>query len=75
MPVSNYFYAPQTTVPKPFNLGLSKRVEERQQYRSDVDQRQRDDEERAKILSEERAEEESKQLKAYRRSLVHKVRA
>ena len=63
-----------TTVPKPFNLGLNKRVEERQQYRHGVAQRQRDSDARAKVFKDEEVERERRELKEYRKSLVFKVR-
>lgn len=69
------FLLPQipTTVPKPFNLSLNKRVEERQQYRHVVAQRQRDSDAREKVFKDEQEEKEKRELKEYRKSLVFKV--
>lgn len=61
------------TVPKPFNLGLSKRVEERQQYREEQDKRQKESDARDKVVKDEQEEMDKKELKDYRKSLVFKV--
>jgi hypothetical protein len=62
------------TVPKPFNLGLNKRVEDRQQYKEGLDKRQKEAEEREAVHKEEQAEADKRQLQEYRKSLVFKVR-
>ena len=58
------------TVPKPFNLGLNKRVEERHHYQEEVDQRQREAEARERV---EREEREKREIKEYRKTLNFKV--
>lgn len=61
------------TVPQPFNLGLTKRVGERQQYRAELDRKQKAAEERERQRREELEEEEKRSLKEYRKSLDFKV--
>ena len=64
----------QVTVPKPFNLGLNKRVAERQQFRKDQAKRQNEVEKRDLIAKKRDDEEAKKELKEFRRSLDFKVR-
>lgn len=61
------------TVPKPFNLGLTKRIEERQHYKEEMDKRQREADVREKVAKEEQGEIEKQELKEFRKSLVFKV--
>ena len=61
------------TIPKPFNLGLDKRLHERQLFKDEQDQRQKTAEERERASQEEREKEELKALKEYRKSLDFKV--
>ena len=61
------------TVPKPFNLGLNKRVEDRQQYKEDLEQRHKEAEAREKVHKDEQEEIDKRELKEYRKSLVFKV--
>ena len=62
-----------TTVPKPFNLGLNKRVEDRKNFQADLAKRQQDAEQREMTRKEERDEEDRRALKEYRKSLVFKA--
>jgi len=62
------------TVPKPFNLGLDRRIAERKSYQLALEKRQKDAEERERTTKLEKEEEEKKELKAYRKSLNFKVR-
>lgn len=62
-----------TTVPKPFNLGLNRRVEERQEYRHGAAQRRKDSEAREKVFKDEQHDQDKRDLKEYRKSLVFKV--
>lgn len=70
-----HFLALQTpvTVPKPFNLGLNKRVEERQHYKEEQDRRQRESEARETAFKEQQEEVDKEELKEFRKSLVFKV--
>ena len=61
------------TVPKPFNLGINRRIEERHQYQGEVDRRRKEMEAREARAKERREEEEKEELKEYRKSLVFKV--
>ena len=61
------------TVPKPFNLSIEKRIQERQAFQEVQDQRQKEAEERERLNQEEREREEKKSLKEYRKSLEFKV--
>lgn len=71
--LSGLIQAP-VTVPKPFNLGLDKRVEERQQYRAEIEKKHEEAEVREAARRQETDEEEKANLKEYRRSLDFKVR-
>ena len=61
------------TVPKPFNLGLSKRVEERHQYNEEIERRRKEAEARETVARLEQEERDKKELKEYRKSLDFKV--
>ena len=61
-------------MPQPFNLGLTKRVEERQQYRAEMARKQKQAEDRERQRREEEEEEERRALKEYRKTLDFKVR-
>ena len=63
------------TVPKPFNLGLDRRITERKSYQQGLDKRHKEAERREKTARLEREEEEKKELKAYRKSLNFKVQS
>ena len=63
----------QPTVPKPFNLGLDKRVTERKKFRKDLEKRQNDVDKREQIAKAKQDEEDKKELKEFRRSLDFKV--
>ena len=62
------------TIPKPFNLGLNQRVEERQHFKAESEKRQKEIERRQKIQQDEKEEEDRRELKEYRKSLVFKVK-
>ncbi len=61
------------TVPKPFKLSVAKRIEERQHFDEQRQQRQLDAEEHEKVRKERRRKEEEEELKSYRRSINFKV--
>ncbi len=61
------------TVPKPFNLTVQGRIEERQQFDKQRRQRQDEFEEHEKAQRAKVEQEEAEELKKYRRSLDFKV--
>lgn len=61
------------TVPKPFNLGLSKRVEERHQYNEEIERRRKEAEGREMMARLQQEERDKKELKDYRKSLDFKA--
>ncbi len=61
-------------MPKPFNLGLNKRIEERKGFQDEFEKRQQAAERRDVARRVEQEEEDKKALKEYRKSLVFKVR-
>ena len=63
----------KATVPKPFNLGIDRRIVERQRFDDGRKKRERAAEEREKVLNEQHKKEEEREIKEYRKSLEFKV--
>ena len=61
------------TVPKPFNLGINHRIEQRQKFDEAIRDRNELAEEKEREVRERREKEEKEELKKYRKSLVFKV--
>lgn len=63
----------QPTVPKPFNLGIDRRIEDRKKFDNGRKKRERAAEERERVIEDQRKKEEERELKEYRKTLVFKV--
>ena len=61
------------TVPKPFNLGIDRRITERHKFDEAIRDRNELAEEKEREMRERQEKEEKEELKKYRKSLVFKV--